>query len=202
MNNKTNLLTAVIMAGVGVALIVLHDRVEILQWISIMFGIMFIIPSIFTLGAMIYGRHRSDEEKRTNSGVATAGTIAAIGGLGLGLAMCIVPDVFASIFAYVFAGVLIIAGIYHVSIVGYMSRTISLPGYFYVIPALLIVTGLVIIFTSLKTLNNVVVLVTGIALIMSAVNSIMEFIGSKKKPKNLLEEHVDESVEQNETVEE
>lgn len=184
MNNKTSLLTSVIMAGVGIALIVLHNRVDILQWISILLGVMFIIPSLFALGITFFAPASQDVGDKN---VKFSSIIAGLGGLGLGIAMCLIPSTFASIFIYVFAGVLIVAGIYHIIVVGFMSKTLIVPGYYYVIPALLIVTGLVIIFSSLRTLNSVVVLITGIMLILSAVNSFMEYIITRRSPMKQLE---------------
>lgn len=183
MNNKTNLLTAVIMAGVGIALIALHNRVDILQWISILLGVMFIIPSLFALGITFFGNKPGQQ---TDRGATVSSTIAALGGLGLGIAMCLIPSTFAGIFIYIFAGVLIVVGIYHIVVVGYLSKTFVLPAYNYIIPALLIVTGLVILFSSLRTLNNVVVLITGIALLLSAFNSLLEYISAQRAPRRQL----------------
>lgn len=179
MNNKTSLLTAVLMAGIGIALIVLHNRVDILSWISVLIGIMFIIPSLFSLGITFFG-HREPEKS-----VSVSTVIASLGGLGLGIAMCVASGTFAGIFVYVFAGILIVAGIYHIVFITWLAKPYVLPGWFYVIPVLLIIAGVVILFTSVRTLNDVAVLITGIAFILSAVNSIIELVATRPQQKQI-----------------
>lgn len=177
MKTKTNIFTAILMAAVGIALIALHDRVELLSWIIIMIGILFMIPSLFALAMTIISARG-----KTDRGVNASTIIASLGGLCLGLAMCITPTTFAAILVYLFAAVLIIAGIYHVLIIGWLSRPLVVPGYCYIIPALLIVTGGVIIFTPIHTINDVVVLVTGIALLLSGANSFIEVATAREAP--------------------
>ncbi len=186
MNKKTNLLTAAVMAGVGIALIILHNHVDILQWISILLGVMFIIPSLWALGVSFLG-HRPGDDSDSSTQVSTI--VASIGGIGLGVAMCLIPSTFAGLFIYVFAGVLIVAGIYHFIVVRFMSKTFVIPGFYYIIPSLLVVAGLVIMFSSLRTLNNVVVLITGVMLILSAINSFIEYIGTMRQPRRALPRH-------------
>ena len=43
----------------------------------------------------------------------------------------------------------------------------------------MVATGIIILCTSLRDINTVVVLVTGIALVASSFNSIMEYIGTR-----------------------
>lgn len=175
MRTKTNIFTAIVMAVVGIALIVLHDRVDLLAWTAVLIGIMFMIPSVFALVMTFYNRrYRSDR------GVNVSTVIASLAGIALGLAMCITPSTFAAILVYVFAAILVISGIYHVLFISWLARPLTIPGFCYIIPALLIVTGFVIIFTSIRTLNTVVVLVTGIALLLSAVNTAIETVTARR----------------------
>lgn len=182
MNSKTNLLMAVLMAGTGIALIVLHNRVDILSWISVLIGIMFIIPSLFSLGLTFFSGNREDRSSSASS------IIASIGGLGLGVAMCIVPGTFAGIFVYVFAAILVVAGLWHIVFITWLAKPAVMPGWFYAIPVLLVIAGVAILFTSIKTINNVVVLITGIAFICSAVNSILELVATRPSATRRLTE--------------
>ena len=174
MRGKTDLFTSVIVLAVGIALICLYQRVDILDWIVVIVGIMFMIPGIFSLvGGMA--------SKRPGN---ASSIVAGVGAICLGVVMCIVPSFFAHILVYIFAGILIIGGIYHIAFLGWMSRPFVLPWYYYIIPILMIGAGLLMIFTSLRTLNNAVVLITGIAFVCSSFNSLIEWIAthpSKKK---------------------
>ena len=58
-------------------------------------------------------------------------------------------------------------------------KSVKFPFYFYIIPILMVATGIIILCTSLRDINTVVVLVTGIALVASSFNSIMEYIGTR-----------------------
>lgn len=174
MRGKTDLITSVIVLAVGIALICLYKRVDILDWIIILVGIMFMIPGIFNLISGLAGKQ---------SGNASA-IVAGIGAICLGVVMCIVPGFFAQILVYIFAGILIIGGIYHIAFLGWLAKPYILPWYYYIIPVLMIGAGLVMIFTGVRTLNNTVVLITGIAFVCSSLNSLVEWVAthpSKKK---------------------
>lgn len=167
MTRNSNILMAVITGAIGILLVVLHNSINLLNWISIAVGIMLLIPSIFILWSS------------TSSKVKSPGTtVVSVVTLLLGLAMCIFPGFFAGFFVYVLAIMLIVFGVYHiVDIIGWTKIT-TIPAYFYIIPVLMIIAGVVILCTSVHDINSVVVLITGIALIASAVNSLLEFAGT------------------------
>ena len=157
------------MAAAGIALIALNSRVDLLTWISIIIGAMLIVPSLFALAMALFTKPAPGDR-----GVSTSTIIASIAGVGLGLAMILTPNTFAGLFVYIFAAILIVAGFFHIYIVWSLSRPVRLPWFCYLIPALMIVAGFVIMLTSLKTINQVAVIITGVFLILSAVNSFME----------------------------
>lgn len=90
--------------------------------------------------------------------------------------MLIQPTFFVGLLAYIFAALLILYGIFHIIVIGFWAKPIVLPMWFYVIPVLMIVAGVVLLCTSVRTLNSAVVLITGIALVASAVNSLLEMV--------------------------
>lgn len=182
-NGKTDLFTSLIVGIAGIAMIVLHNRIDIMEWIVVMIGVMFIIPGVFSvlLGAL------SKQRKSTTS------VIAGIGAIALGVIMCAMPAQFAGIMVIIFGAILIIAGSYHLCFVAWLSRPFVLPFYYYIIPVLLIVTGVIVMFTNVRTINSIVLLVTGIAFICSAISSLMEWIATHPSHRNDTREIKEES---------
>ncbi len=171
MNGRSNLMTAVIVGVVGALLIAFKGRGDLLTWIAVLIGIMFIIPSVYTLCVELFSRDKAR--------VTPLAVITSLGGLGLGIAMCIVPEVFVGIFIYLFAALLILGGIYHVVFITWLARPFRLPLWFYIVPAVLIVTGIVILCNTVDANASVIVLVTGIGFLLFAINSIMEYVATR-----------------------
>lgn len=167
-NNRTNWLAIAVTAIVGILLIVWHTRIEILSWVIIATGAMFIIPSIYSLC-------RAATSRRNNLPTPWASILTSIAGICLGLWMIITPDVFVSFTAYLFAAILIIFGIYQILTVEYRNRPFRIPFFFYIIPILSVAAGITIICTPIRTMNSIVVLLTGILLVASAVSRAFEF---------------------------
>ncbi len=175
MSGKTDLFTSIVVAAVGVVMICLYQRIELLSWIVILIGAMFAIPGIFSI---ILGM-RSKEK-----GGSTTGILTGIGATALGAFMILMPSSFTGILVFIFAGLLIIGGIYHIIFVAYLSRPFILPVYYYIIPILMVIAGIVLLTTSVRTLNNVVVLVTGVSFVLWSVSTLMEWIATHPSKTN------------------
>ncbi len=169
LSRNSNLFQAIIVGIVGILLIFLHARIDLLNWVSIAVGLMFVLPSLYVLCSSI------GSKEKLPGGIA----FVSVGGIILGLMMCIFPSAFAGFFVYVFAALLVIFGIYHIVDLASWNKSVKFPFYFYIIPILMVATGIIILCTSLRDINTVVVLVTGIALVASSFNSIMEYIGTR-----------------------
>lgn len=179
MSGKSDLFTSIIVAIAGIVMICFYQRIDILAWIVILIGAMFLIPGIFSL---ILGM-RSREK-----GGSTTQVIAGVGATALGAIMMAMPDAFAGVLVYLFAGLLIIGGIYHIVFVGWLARPYVLPFYYYILPVLMIVAGVVLLATNLRTLNNIVVLVTGISFVVWSFCALVEWIATHPtKTKELTE---------------
>lgn len=165
MSGKNNLFISIIVLAVGITLICLFQRVDILNWVVILMGVLFIIPGVFSLVSGM-----------SQTGKSTSSVIAGFGAIALGVVMCLFPEPFARVIVYIFAAMVILGGIYHIVFLGWIARPFVLPWYFYIIPVLMIAAGLLIMLTPLRALNSTVVLITGIAFTASAINSIIEYI--------------------------
>lgn len=168
MKSKGNLLTAVLVGVVGILLIVFKGRGDLLSWIAVMLGVMLIVPSACTLLYAFSSKH--------SASYPVSAVISAFGALILGICMCAIPSVFVGIFIYVFAGLLILGGIYHLVFLGYVARAFKLSIGFYIIPIILILTGIVILCTSVDANASMIVLITGIGFLLFSVNAVSEYV--------------------------
>lgn len=181
-NNGTSWLTILLTAAVGVLLIIFHGKLDLLNWIILAMGVVIAIPCFYNMIAS-FGKSRRDSK----GNVIVSNVVASVAGVALGLWMIINPAFFVGMMAYLFAVIMIVYGIGQIVLVGYMSRPYRLPFWFYIIPVILIVAGVVILCTSVHTMNSVVVLLTGIMLVLSAVNWALQFATTHPagKPKEI-----------------
>lgn len=192
MKSGSNWLTIIIVFVVGILLIVWHQRIDILSWIVIAVGLMLVIPGLYSLiSAMV----RKKEDEKINYSASSASIVASVGALALGVWMIVKPAFFVGLLAYIFAAILILYGIYHIIVIGFWAKPIIMPGWFYIIPVLMIIAGVVLLCTSVRTLNSVVVLITGIALVASAVNSMLETVSMTPRRMKQVEQHPTDSQE-------
>lgn len=162
--------TIAILFVVGILLVVFHSRIDILSWIIILVGAGLMIPGAWALISTLLDKERTQGRGPT--------IVASIVCVALGLWMICEPAFFATIIAYIFGALLIGIGLYHIILLAVWMRPLVMPFWFYIIPVLLIVAGIVLLATNINTLNSVVVLVMGISLICSAFNSALEFAAS------------------------
>lgn len=174
MNSKHSLLTSLTVFVVGIIFIILHNHIGILPALVVILGVMFILPGLYNLVCVIAGRGRFGAPGASR---ASAG-IAAVAAIGLGLWMVVSPEFFVGLIAYVFAAVLVFIAVYQIIDLAYWSRPIIMPGYLYILPVLTLIAGIVILCTSVRTLNNVFVLITGICLVAAGLNSLLEYMSS------------------------
>lgn len=177
LSRNSNLFTAIIVGVVGILMIVLHKRIELLNWISIAVGLMFVLPSLYVLCTSL------GSKQKLPGGIA----FVSIGGVILGLLMCIFPSAFSGLFVYVFAALLAAFGIYQIVDLASWNKVVRLPLYFYIVPILMIAAGIVILCTNIRDINTVVVLITGISLIAFSVNSIYEYLSTRSASQKVEE---------------
>ena len=168
-----NWVTALIVMIVGILLVVWHQRIDVLNWIVIAVGLMLIIPGLYSfISARV--RKGGKTKEQVEYSAASSTIVASLGAIALGIWMLVTPGFFVGLLAYIFGAILVLYGIFHIVFIGFWSKPYVLPFWFYIIPVLMIIAGVVILCTSVRTINSAVVLITGIALICSSVNTIME----------------------------
>lgn len=172
MNARTGKwISNVLMLAVGVTLCVMWRRQDILHSIIYLIGGLFVLTGLINL---IVSSHRR-RKNMAGTGSTFVGTTSGIGGMCIGAAMLLVPTFFVGIMVYALAIFLILAGSWQFYILGYGFSPFKFPGWFYIFPIVLIVEGVVILCAgSVRASADVVVLMTGIGIILYALNSFFE----------------------------
>lgn len=176
MNTKSNIITSILLLVAGIILIVQHDQIDLLGWIVMLMGVLFIIPSLYHLAMLLLRQCDNDAINRASRGPAI---IAAVGGIGLGACMILRPEFFVGILVYLFAGILVLGGIIQLLLVAYGTRPLRAPWWMYVAPALITITGIVLLCTDIHAIESTVVLLTGIAFVMAAINSFLATVATR-----------------------
>lgn len=174
MLGKASVISNLVILGVGITMCLIFQRTDILRELVIIFGFIFLIPGIVELIYVL-----SSPGRRQNQFVRLTGWISAIGGITLGAVMLLTPQSFTAIMVYVFAFGLIVGSLNQFYVLGYGYRPLRFPGWFYLIPALVVIAGVVIVASPMLRYNDpVVVLITGIGLILIALLAFMEMISA------------------------
>lgn len=190
MRSKSLTWTGVVVLVVGIALIFLRSTA--INIIVMVLGAMFLLAAALNL-YFIFSSTRitvSENGKPVSRRSMSVGSmLTAIAAAALGLWMLLDPASLSSMMVYVLAGLLIIAGIYHVCLLAFGFRPVSFPFIFYVLPILLSVTGIVILVIGATATKDYIVLITGIAMIAYSVCCFLEVAGSSSyyKQKQLTE---------------
>lgn len=182
-NSGSNWLTILVVFVAGVLLIAWHTRIDILQWVVTLVGITLIVPALYSF-IIALGRKRRGEGEQTERTARASTLWASVAAMALGIWMVVNPSFFAGLLAYIFGAILVLYGIYHIIMMSYWLKPLVFPFWFYVIPVLMIVSGIVILASSVREMNSVVVLITGIALVSSAVNSVLEYTAAYSARRN------------------
>ena len=122
-------------------------------------------------------------ERKSPQSISIISTLTAVATGALGLWMLLKPGSFSSLLVYVFAAIILLAGLYHISMLGFGFRNTHFPFAFYILPILLVATGIVIFVLGPVKMMNAIVMITGIALIVYAVCNFLEAAGESSYQK-------------------
>ncbi len=175
MNLKSNIIANLLILTAGVLLVVFHNS-NILSTLIIITGISFVIPSLANIIMILTHKEKDKEGYNINrSRLSFAyGVITSLGGIGLGTWMIISPESLMGIVVYLFAALLVIAGVYNIIMLAFGHRSIKFPIWMYILPTLMTIAGIIILCTDIKSIESIVVLIVGIAMIAFAVNRFLE----------------------------
>ena len=163
--------TTILTLAAGVLLIAFHNHLDLITWIVEGMGWFIILTGAYLI---VNNMLRPRDERLVWPGVL--GVFA----LGIGLWIAITPSTFANLLIYIFAAVLILAGIWNMFTLRIMGRTLQIPLYYYILPALVIVAGVCFLITGAKVVTTAILLVMGIALVVSVIATLAGLLAKHK----------------------
>ena len=189
-NNVSTWITVIIMAAVGVIFIVYNSHVDLLAWLVRAIGLVLLVPGIITLITSLneLNNKPSDEKKDTpqrSRSTSQAVVVVSVAEVLVALWMLIAPGFFVHLIVYLFAAALILYGVYTFTTLIYFSKPVKIPWPFYIMPSLSIIAGLVILLTPVRDTSATVTLITGIFLLVIAINTAIQAITYSRELKLL-----------------
>lgn len=181
MSGKNSFWSYLFVLVAGIVLICFHTRVNILAWLIMFVGAMFALPGLI---GVITGISRSSR----NKGVNASSMISSIGSLIIGVIMIIWPAPFAGVFVYVLAAVLLIVGFCQIWVLAVDYKPYSMPLWLYVLPALIFITGIVMICSPLREIESAFTLMAGIAMVAAAANGLFIYLAAYNSARPIKEE--------------
>lgn len=188
MKTKTALLVSLLIFVAGIVLSIIHT-LDVFTGLIIATGIVFIIPGIINIATLSSAKQNDDDdEKKGKHGSrfqVICGLISGVGSVIMGISMIGWNEMFIKFLPLIFGSILVFGGCFHICAMAMGFRPIRLPLWLYILPILLIAMGLSVIFINKATLlPHHIVLMTGIGLIIFAINAFIElwFIRKIKSP--------------------
>lgn len=164
--------TTIITLAAGVLLIAFHNHLDLVDWIVETMGWFLILA-----GAYLFVSNLMRPRDQRFVWQQIVGVFI----LGMGAWVAIAPATFAAFLIYIFAVVLILSGLWNIFTLKLIGHSMEVPLYFYFLPALVIVAGVCFFITGAKVVTTAVLLVVGIALVVSAVSTLMGLLNRKPK---------------------
>lgn len=170
MKKQASLITYIAALVIGIILLVLNEKVNILEGVVIAMGVVITIPSALLLISTFVGRKTPDGQKIYPAWYTI---VVAIAGLVLGIWMLCNHQFFSHIAVYTLGVGLVLVGIAQIIFIASAASPYGGANpWWYCVPILAIVGGLIICFIGPKGVNTWATLTTGIILIVYAVNGV------------------------------
>lgn len=152
-------------------LLVLWPDVAI-NYLVITVGVLFFVPGLI---ALINYFVRGNKQES-----ATMFPIAGVGSILFGLWLMIMPSFFVNILMYVLGFILVLGGIQQIASLVSARKWTSVPVAFYLIPVLILITGLIILVNPFSAASAAFI-VLGISSIVYAVSELFNGIRFRKR---------------------
>lgn len=166
---KGSLWSAILTLIVGIVMVSFSNIT--LRTIVLIVGLLFIATAVFNLAYEFSGKRAAS---KTSS---TPAIITSIGAGVLGIVMVLMPIGMVNIIIYLFAAAIILLGLFEICSLAFMYRPVTFPFWFFILPSLMVVCGLVICVMGADKIAEATIIVTGIALIVYSVSTFMNIIG-------------------------
>lgn len=171
MKTKTLTLTAITAIAAGVALIIANKSIYS-DGVVIAGGIIFIVSGI--LNSFVFSYEKKHDQKGRGAFASIFSLLTSIGAVVLGVCMLIFKDTFTALVPYIFGIIVAFLAIYQFYVLAIGVRPATLPGWFYVVPVILL-AGAVYIFTRRPhDEDSLIMLSSGIALCLFGLATVAE----------------------------
>lgn len=174
MNSKSLTYTGIITLIVGVVLLFMQSTA--IDVVVMVLGVAFLLAAAINLYFVFTSRVSVEinGKKESKGSISFGSLLTAVAAAALGLWMLLEPSSFSALLVYVFAALMILAGGFHiVSLLSGFGGE-RFPFGFFILPILLVLTGIVVLILGPVTMMNIIVLVTGICLIVYSVCNFLE----------------------------
>lgn len=167
-------LTRVILALViGLVLVVWPDMAG--DYLVITIGVVFMIPGI--IGLIKYFTSGNEP------GVKKHFPLEFLGSLLLGFWLVVMPGFFADILMVLLGVILVVAGVQQVSTLVVARRWKAVPVGFFIIPTLILITGLIVLFDPTSARRTVFIIVGITSLVYAAAELLNWFMFTRVRPQ-------------------
>lgn len=177
---KTNLTLVVNVAVLvaGFCLVLFHGNMNVMKVIIILLGVCIIIPSIVYMG-MVLAKRREESDTVRNIGI-----VPAAGGLCFGIVLLMQTEWFVHILGVIFGMLLIALGLFHTVYMIMMAKRAKVESWYYIFPVLMMIGGLLILIVfRAPERAKMAVLITGLAMILFAFTTLLEYLADRKAVK-------------------
>lgn len=183
MKKSPGILTYLFALVIGVLLLCFTGKTNLFESIVIIIGILFMIPSVWLIVTSFITR-RDPDGQRINKPwyVGTAGCF----GLIFGILLVCMPGFFSAYIIYTLGVVMILCGLAQIVFFSQVSSAVGSSRWFYLMPWITFVAGIVVLLFGPRLVENVATIVTGCVLIVYAVNGFVG-MGSQSRRGRLLD---------------
>lgn len=183
MKSKNLTYTGIVTLILGVALLFMqHTAINVVVMVV---GGAFLLSAIIDLILVFRAKSKIETSGGHAESISVVSTLTAVATGALGLWLLLKPTTFTSLLVYVFAAIIILAGLYHICMLGFGFKDARFPFAFYILPLMLVAAGVVVFIIGATAMMNAIVLVTGICLIVYAVCNFIEAAGESSYTKRI-----------------
>ena len=133
-------------------------------------------------------------------GVSPRFPIEGVGSLLFGLWLIVMPEFFADVLMFLLGFILIMGGVQQIASLSMARRWTPVPGAFYLVPALILIAGIVALFNPTGARNTAFIIIGISSLVYSLSELINWFKFVRCRPKNPISHH-DEDIEDAKIIE-
>lgn len=170
MDYKGNLWSAIFALIIGIAMVFFSDIA--LHTVVLVVGILFIATAVLNLSLEL-----SRKRAGSNRHASMTAILSSAGAGVLGVLMVFTPSGMVDLMIYLFAAAIILLGLYQIVTLAFAYRPVTFPFWFFILPALLVITGVVICLIGAQKVGELMILITGIALIVYAIATFIDIAG-------------------------